>query len=100
FLEQQGNLDSTTPLETRRSLARRLLDHGFARIAQTVLETPESVAREDKILLARASLQLGDGAASLSHISGLDGKAVDAIRDEALRLLGDYSNTNLALHGA
>lgn len=82
------------------NLAKRLLDQGFAQAAQKVLLSVKKPTEDTRILLSRSSLELGDGAAALAHLSGLEGTEVEKARGEAFQLLGDHANAKLAFNRA
>lgn len=72
--------------ETAAMLARRLVGLGMAKAADPWLEL---VDQPDPLLLAEAAIKRRDGRAALPSLAGQTGDLVDALKLQALSLLGD-----------
>ncbi len=85
---RQANLSPSL----RIALADRISALGFSATADELLtpEIRETVA--GRLALARAAVAEKDGAAALTHLSGLDGDAATQLRALAYLALGEHSN--------
>lgn len=84
----------------RAELAIRLLDIGFPDLAQEAMPPVEVARSQDRLLMSRAALAMGDARAALRSVAGLDGPEADGLRAEALAALGDHRAAAAAFQGA
>jgi hypothetical protein len=89
--------DPAPPRATRRALADRLLEAGFPEAALAWLDAPfEAAEPEDRLRAARAALALRDGRAALRALAGLAAEPAEALRAEALTMIGDIGTAQAA----
>lgn len=71
---------------SRRAVAARLLDLGFADQVRDLLNTAEIPQAEDRILLARAALAQGKPAIAIGYLAGLDDDTAGQLRTAAFAM--------------
>jgi tetratricopeptide (TPR) repeat protein len=84
------------------SVAERLLSLGFTDQAETVLLSADhdKFARKQRVLEARIHLTKGNAGSALSQLSDLEGRDVELLRAEALRISGENSASQAAFLSA
>ena len=82
--------------DLRFALATRLIALGFAATAQDLLAQAFPPNERDRVLLGKAALSLNDAVAALTHLEGLKGPEVDALRARAFAAIGEHGAARMA----
>ncbi|HHI69779.1 MAG TPA: hypothetical protein ENJ91_02155 [Rhodobacteraceae bacterium] len=78
--------------KTRRVLAARLLENGFADFADRVLQAKEIMSSEDRILLAKIKLAKGLSDQALDLLAAETGTQAAELRGSIYEQTGDFAN--------
>ncbi len=78
------------------SIARRLLDLGFASHAQKILVGQDVVSKTEQrqMMLAEAALALGEPAEAIAELENLEGSKANRLRAQAYLLSKDYNQAS------
>jgi len=87
---------SAMQADLRFGLADRLINLGFASTAKQFLAQAKSPNEQDRLLLGKAALASQDAAAALTHFAGIAGPEVEALRAQALALIGEHGSAQKA----
>lgn len=92
FLADRDLFDrADPPVDLRLSVARRLLENGFAAEARQALGSGGRSVAEGRMIAAGAALQEGDAGTALALLSGMVGAEPARLQAEAHRLAGDHA---------